>query len=65
VGVNSMGQIGMGIVKEQDDSLNEFGWMIVREIDRSSVKCVTLRICIFCVLTWPGKSSSRGPLMFL
>jgi len=48
-----MGQIGMGIVEEQNDSVNEFGWMVVREIDSSSVKCMTLRICIFCVLTLP------------
>jgi hypothetical protein len=51
VGVHSVGQMGMGVVEEQDDSLNEFGWMIVREIDSSSVKCVTLRICVDCVLT--------------
>jgi hypothetical protein len=38
--VHNVGQMGMGIVEEQDDSLNEFGWMILHEIDKSSVKCV-------------------------
>jgi len=64
VGVNSVGQIRLGIVEEQDDSLNEVCWMIFREIDNSSVNCVTLRIYFLCpYVTW--RSSSRGPLMFL
>ena len=51
MGVHSVGQMVMGILKEQGDSLNEFGWVIVREIDSSSVKCVRFRICVDCVLT--------------
>jgi len=46
-----MAEMRMGIVEEQHDPLNEFGWMIVHETDSSSVKCVALRICFVCVLT--------------
>jgi hypothetical protein len=48
--MQSVGQMGMGIFEEKDDSLNEFVWMIVREIDSSFVKCVTLSACIVLVL---------------
>ena len=49
--VHSVGKKGMGTVEEQDDSLTEFVWMIVCEIDSSSVKDVILSIYIDCILT--------------